>query len=117
MGIASDETMKRYQLLSGIRVLCAAAFIFGTIPTLATLVDEPVAMATPLYAEEPPQPPELSDEEREALDAKKAGRPMTDAQKDAAKRAEKKQETAEKYRGERNQQKRDNNRRRGGRRR
>ena len=39
--------MKRNQLLNGIRVLCAATFIFGTIPALAILADEPVAMATP----------------------------------------------------------------------
>jgi hypothetical protein len=97
--------MKCYQLLSGMRVLCAAAFIFGTIPALATLAEEPAAVATTLWAQEPPQPPELSDEEREALDAKKAGRPMTDAQKDAATRAERKQDTAEKYQGKRNQQK------------
>jgi hypothetical protein len=73
MEIAGDETMKRNQLLSGIRVLCAVGVIFGTIPALATLAEEPAAMATTLYAEEPPQPPELSDEERQALADKKAG--------------------------------------------
>jgi hypothetical protein len=105
MGIAGDETMKCNQLLSGIRVLCAVAFIFGTIPALTILAYEPAAMATTLWAHEPPQPPELSDEEREALDAKRAGKSLTEAQKDAATRAEKKEETAEKYRGKRNQQK------------
>jgi hypothetical protein len=95
----------------------AATFIFGTIPALAILAESPSAVATPLYAKEPPQPPQLSDEEREALDAKKSGKSLTEAQKDAAIRAEKKQETAEKYQGKRNQQKRDNNWRRGGRRR
>jgi hypothetical protein len=105
MGIAGDETVKCNQLLSGIRVLCAAAFILGTIPALATLADEPAAIATTLYAEEPPQPPELSDEEREALDRKKSGQSMTEAQKDAATRAERKLDTAEKYQGKRNQQK------------
>src|SRR5437879_8642265 len=105
MGIPGHETMKCNQLLSAIRVLCAAAFIFGTIPALTILADEPAAMATPLWAQDPPQPPQLSDEEREALDARKAGKPMTDAQKDAAKRAQEKQKTAEKYQGKRNQQK------------
>jgi hypothetical protein len=65
--------MKYNQLLSGIRVLCAAAFIFGTLPALAILADEPVAVTTPLWAQEPPQPPELSDEERQALEDKVAG--------------------------------------------
>jgi hypothetical protein len=67
MEIVGDKTMKSNQLVSGIRVLCAVAFIFGTIPALAALADEPAAMATTLYAQEPPQPPELSDEERQAL--------------------------------------------------
>jgi hypothetical protein len=88
--------MKCNQLFSRIRVLCAAAFIFGTIPALAALAYEPAAMATTLYAEEPPQPPELSDEEREALDAKRSGT-LKPAQKDAATRAERKLDTAEKY--------------------
>jgi hypothetical protein len=89
-----------------------------TIPALAILADEPIAMATPPYAEDPgPQPPQLSDEEREALENKRAGRPLTEEQKKAATRAEKKEEKTEKFSGERNQQKRDNNRRRGGRRR
>jgi hypothetical protein len=104
MGMAGDEIMKCNQLLSGIRVLCAAAFIFGTIPALATLVDEPVAVATP-FAEEPPQPPELSDEERQALADRDAGKNLTDAQKKALKSAERKQQTAEKYQNERNKQK------------
>jgi hypothetical protein len=104
MEVAGDETMKCIQLLSGIRVLCAATFIFGTIPALAILAEEPVAVATP-FAEEPPQPPQLSDEEREALDRKKSGQSMTKEQKDAAKRAEDKQNTAEKYQGKRNLQK------------
>jgi hypothetical protein len=108
--------MKRNQLFSGIRVLCAAACIFGTIPALTLLADEPAAMATTLYAEEPPQPPELSDEERAALDAKKAGT-LEKWQEKALNRAERKQQTKEKYDGERNQQKRDNNRRGGGRKR
>jgi hypothetical protein len=95
--------MKCNQLLSGIRVLCAAAVIFGTIPALAILADEPVAMATP-FAEEPPQPPELSDEERQALADKDAGT-LKPEQKGALKSAEKKQQTAEKYQGKRNQQK------------
>jgi hypothetical protein len=105
MKIAGDETMKCNQLFSGIRVLCAAACIFGTIPALAALADEPAAMATTLYAEEPPQPPELSDEEREALDRKNSGQSMTDEQKKAAKSAEDKKRAAEKYQNERNKQK------------
>jgi hypothetical protein len=96
--------MKYNQLLSGIRVLWAAAVIFGTIPALATLADEPAAMATP-FAEEPPQPPQLSDEERQALDRKNSGQSMTEAQKDAATRAERKLDTAEKYQRDRNKQK------------
>jgi hypothetical protein len=108
--------MKCSQLLGGIRALCAAAFIFGTIPALAIVTDVPVATATPLYAEEPPQPPQLSDEERQALEDKRAGT-LKPGQQGALNRAEKKQETAEKFGGQRNQQKRDNNRRRGGRRR
>jgi hypothetical protein len=105
MEIAGDGTMKCNQLFSGIRVLCAAACIFGTIPALAALADEPAAMATTLYAEEPPPGPQLSDEEREALDRKNSGQSMTEAQKDAATRAEKKLDTAEKYQRERNKQK------------
>jgi hypothetical protein len=97
--------MKRSQLFNGIRVVCAAAFLFGTIPALATLAQEPAAMATTLYAEEPPQPPELSDEEREALDRRNSGQSMTEAQKDAATRAKKKLDTAEKYQRDRNKQK------------
>jgi hypothetical protein len=97
--------MKCSQLPSGIRVLCAAAFIFGTIPALATLADEPAAVATTLYAQEPPQPPQLSDEEQEALDRKNSGQSMTAEQKKAAKSAEDKQKTAEKYQNERNKQK------------
>jgi hypothetical protein len=96
--------MKRNQLLSGIRLLCAAAFLFGTIPALAILAEEPAAMATTLYAEEPPQPPELSDEERQALAYKEAGT-LKPEQKDALKSAKQKQQTAEKYQGKRNQQK------------
>lgn len=97
--------MKCNQLFNGIRVLCATAFIFGTIPALAILAEEPAAVATPLYAAEPPQPPQLSDEEQEALDRKKSGQSMTEAQKDAATRAERKVDTAEKYKRERNKQK------------
>jgi hypothetical protein len=96
--------MKSNQLLSGIRVLCAAAFIFGTIPALAILAGEPVAMATTLYAEEPPQPPQLSDEERQALEDEKAGT-LKPGQEKALNRAKQKQQTAEKYQGKRNQQK------------
>jgi hypothetical protein len=109
--MAGDETTKCNQLLCGVRILCAAAFIFGTIPAFAILAEEPAATATPQWAEEPPQPPQLSDEEKAALDAKKAGKSLTEAQKDAVTRAEKKQETAEKYDGTRNKQKRQNNRR------
>jgi hypothetical protein len=105
MEIAGDETMKCNQLVSGIRVLCAVAFIFGTIPALATLADEPAAMATTLYAEEPPPGPQLSAEEQEALDAKNAGKSLTEAQEKAATRAERKQDTAEKYQRDRNKQK------------
>jgi hypothetical protein len=83
----------------------AATFIFGTIPAFAILAEEPAAVATPLYAEEPPRPPELSDEEQQAYDAKKAGKPLTEDQKKAALRAEDKKKTAEKYQGKRNQQK------------
>jgi hypothetical protein len=104
MGIAGDETMERNQLFSVIRVLCAAAFIVGTIPALAIVAEEPVAVATTLWAQEP-QPPQLSDEEQEALDRKNSGQPMTEAQKKAAQRAEDKQRTAEKYQNERNKQK------------
>ena len=101
--------MKCNQLLSGIHVLCAAAFIFGTIPTLAIVIDEPVATATP-FAEEPPQPPQLSDEERQALADRDAGT-LKPGQEKALNSAEKKQQTAEKYDGTRNKQKRQNNRR------
>jgi hypothetical protein len=97
--------MKGNQLLSGIRLLCAAAVIFGTIPALAILAEEPAAMAMTLYAEEPPPSPQLSDEEREALDAKRAGKNLTEAQEKAAIRAERKQDTAEKYQRDRNKQK------------
>jgi hypothetical protein len=62
-----------------------------------------MAMATTRWAEEPgPQPPQLSDEGREALDAKKAGT-LRDDQKEALKRAEGKERTAEKYQGKRTQ--------------
>jgi hypothetical protein len=96
--------MKRNQLFSGIRLLCAAGVIFGTIPALATLADEPAAMATTLYAEEPPQPPELSDEERQALADRDAGT-LKPEQKKALNSAERKEDTAEKYQRERNKQK------------
>jgi hypothetical protein len=82
--------------------LVLTAFIFGAIPALAILVNEPAATATPLWAQEPPQPPQLSDEEQQAWDNKNAGR---DYDKDAFKRAKTKLDTAEKYRGDRNQQK------------
>jgi hypothetical protein len=59
-------------------------------------------MATPLYAEEPPQPPQLSDEEQAAYDAKKAGKPYDPGLADSAQR---KLDTAEKYQGKRNAQK------------
>jgi predicted PurR-regulated permease PerM len=94
-----------------------AAFIVGAASASMILVEQPVATATPLWAQEPPRPPQLSDEEREALDRKNAGQSMMEAQKKAAKSAEEKQKTAEKFGGQRNQQKRDNNRRGGGRRR
>jgi hypothetical protein len=87
--------------------------IFGAIPALAILVDEPIATAAP-WAQEPPQPPQLSDEEQRAVDDKNAGR---NYDKEAFKSAEEKRKTTEKFSGERNQQKRDNNRRGGGRRR
>lgn len=96
------------------RAFLAAAFIFGTIPVLAITADEPTAMAVP-FAQEP-SPPQLSDEEQAALDAKKAGT-LKDEQKAALRSAERKQQTKEKYEGERNQQKRDNNKRGGGRKR
>jgi hypothetical protein len=98
------------------RAVLAATFIFGTIPTLAILVDQPAAMATPLSSEEPPQPPKLTDKEQQALDDKAAGRLRSD-QKGDLNSAEQKVREGEKYTGERNKQKRDNNRRGGGRRR
>lgn len=83
------------------RAVLAAALPLGSVPALTILVDEPAAMATP-WAQEPPQPPQLSDEEQQALDNKNAGR---DYDKEAFKRAEAKQRTAEKYQGDRNKQK------------
>jgi len=50
-----------------------------------------------------PQPPRLSEEEKRAVENKKAGR---DYDKEAFKRAMKKQIQAEKYNKERNRQKR-----------
>ena len=50
-----------------------AAFIVGAASASMILVEQPVATATPLWAQEPPRPPQLSDEEREALDRKNAG--------------------------------------------
>jgi hypothetical protein len=90
-----------------------STFIFGAIPALAILVDEPIATATP-WVQEPPQPPQLSDEEQKAADDKNVDK---NYDKEAFKRAEEKRKTVEKFSDERNQQKRDNNRRGGGRRR
>jgi hypothetical protein len=78
------------------------------------LADPPAAATAPVWAQEPPPGPQLSDEEQEAWDNKNAGR---DYDKDAFKRAKEKITTQEKYEGKRNQQKRDNNKRGGGRRR
>jgi hypothetical protein len=83
--------------------LVLTVFIFGAIPALA-MVNTPAAMATPMWAQEPPQPPQLSDEEQRALDDEKAGT-LKPEQKDALNRAKQKQQTAEKYQGKRNQQK------------
>ena len=94
------------------RAVLAATLALTVIPSLATLADAPAAMATPY--EQGPQPPQLSDEEQQAWDNQKAGR---DYDKDAFKRARAKITTREKYEGERNQQKRDNNKRGGGRKR
>jgi hypothetical protein len=82
--------------------LVLTAFIFGAIPALA-MVNTPAAMATPQWAQEPPQPPQLSDDERQALDDEKAGRPVKDPK--VLSSAKTKQQTAEKYEGKRNQQK------------
>jgi hypothetical protein len=103
------------------RALLAAVFLLGCAPALTIVTDAPAATATPLWTHDAPRPqepspPQLSDEEQKALDAKKSGT-LKPSQKDALKRAERKQNTAEKYEGERNQQKRDNNNRKGGRKR
>jgi hypothetical protein len=84
--------------------LVLTVVIFGAIPALAITVNTPAAMATPLWAQDPPQPPQLSDEERQALADRDAGT-LKKEQQGALNRAEKKQETAEKYQGKRNQQK------------
>jgi hypothetical protein len=77
------------------------------------LADPPAATATP-WAQEPPPGPQLSGDEQQALDDEKAGRPVKDPK--VLSSAKSKLQTQEKFAGERNQQKRDNNRRRGGRR-
>jgi hypothetical protein len=80
------------------------AIILGAMPVPLILSDPPAATAAPVWAQEPPPGPQLSAEEQEALDAKKAGT-LKDEQKSALKSAEQKQRTAEKFNGERNQQK------------
>jgi hypothetical protein len=80
-----------------------AAFIVGAASASMILVEQPVATATPQWAQEPPQPPQLSDDERQALDDEKAGRPVKDPKVLSSAKA--KQQTAEKYEGKRNQQK------------
>jgi hypothetical protein len=84
-----------------VRAMCVA-IILGSVPALTILVDEPAAMATP-WSQDPPQPPQLSDEERAAIDAKRAGQPYDPG---LANSAQKKLETGEKYAGDRNKQKR-----------
>jgi hypothetical protein len=79
-----------------------AAFILGAAPASTILVEQPVATATPMWAQEPPQPPQLSDDEQRAHDAKKAGKPYDPGLADSA---QSKLDTAEKYQGKRNQQK------------
>jgi hypothetical protein len=79
------------------------AFVLGAAPASMILIDEPVSTATSMWAQEPPQPPQLSDEERQALDDEKAGRPVKDPKVLSSAKA--KQQTAEKYEGKRNQQK------------
>jgi hypothetical protein len=64
------------------------------------VVDETPALAAP-FAQEPGGP-QLSDEEQRALDGRKAGVPHDE---DAATRAQRKLDTQEKYKGERNKQK------------
>jgi hypothetical protein len=91
-----------------------AAFIAAGAPMALVLADPPAATAAPVWAQEPPPGPQLSDEEQQALDDKNAGRKYD---KDAFQRAKDKITTQEKYEGKRNQQKRDNNRRGGGRKR
>jgi hypothetical protein len=80
-------------------------FILGAVPASLILTDLPAATAAPMWAQEPLPGPQLSAEEQEALDRKKSGQPLTEAQKKAAKSAQEKQKTQDKYNGERNQQK------------
>lgn len=79
-----------------------AAFILGAASASTILLDQPFATATPMWAQEPPQPPQLSDDERQALDDEKAGRPVKDPKVLSSAKA--KQQTAETYKGERNAQ-------------
>jgi Skp family chaperone for outer membrane proteins len=98
-----------------ISALLVTALVFGATPASAIVADAPPAMAAQ-FAQEPPPGPQLSAEEQEALDAKKAGT-LKKSQEKALNSAERKQQTQEKFDGDRNRQKRDNNRRGGGRRR
>jgi hypothetical protein len=82
------------------RAVLAAAFILGSVPALAIVVDETPALATP-FAQEPGGP-QLSDEEQAAIDAKRAGK---DYDPKLATSGERKLDTQEKYKGERNKQK------------
>jgi hypothetical protein len=91
-----------------------AAFIATGAPMSLVLADPPAAMAAPVWAQEPPPGPQLSDEEQEAVDAKRAGKNYDPG---LANSGERKLDTQEKYAGKRNAQKRDNNKRGGGRRR
>jgi hypothetical protein len=86
------------------RAVILAAFIATGVPVPSVLADPPAATAAPAWAQEPPPGPQLSAEEQEALDAKRAGT-LKDTQKKALKSAEEKQKTAEMYAGERNKQK------------